>query len=144
MISLYVRVIVTWGYDLFGWGECVLSSVSVCGRLSHLEHVTMSTLCNKTGLGLTPPEFVTKSDLDVTFKELFILFLFFLLFLYSILSFLHNWSKNYRGINHLPYYNPYQNSTNRGMEDKLDSDEPRNWQFTSRYIFATILGWGQI
>ena len=40
----------------------------------------------------------------VSFKEMFIMFLFCVLLLYSIISFFNNWSKNYRGINHLPYY----------------------------------------
>ena len=37
-------------------------------------------------------------------KEAFILVLFFLLLLYSVISFLKSWNKNYRDINHLPFY----------------------------------------
>ena len=59
----------------------------------------------------TPPHLLTEpaqpSELNVTFKESFILFLFFLLLLYSVVTFFNNWSKNYRGVNHLPYYNHY-------------------------------------
>ena len=47
------------------------------------------------------------SDVSVSFKEIFILSLFFLLLFYSIASFLNNWSKNYRGINHVPFYATY-------------------------------------
>ena len=40
----------------------------------------------------------------VSGKEAFILVLFFLLLLYSVISFLKSWNKNYRDINHLPFY----------------------------------------
>ena len=40
----------------------------------------------------------------VSGKEAFILVLFFLLLFYSIISFLKSWNKNYRDINHLPFY----------------------------------------
>ena len=40
----------------------------------------------------------------VSGKEAFILFLFFLLLLYSVITFLKSWNKNYRDINHLPFY----------------------------------------
>ena len=42
--------------------------------------------------------------LQVSGKEAFILFLFFLLLLYSVVTFLKSWNKNYRDINHLPFY----------------------------------------
>jgi len=44
------------------------------------------------------------SSLKVSGKEAFILFLFFLLLLYSVVTFLKSWNKNYRDINHLPFY----------------------------------------
>ena len=50
---------------------------------------------------------VTTSQFSVSFKEIFILLLFLLLLLYSIVSFLNNWNKNYRGINHVPFYATY-------------------------------------
>ena len=61
------------------------------------------------------------SDFSVSFKEIFILSLFFLLLFYSIASFLNNWSKNYRGINHVPFYAAY-------MEDHQENGkhEPIN------------------
>ena len=40
----------------------------------------------------------------VSGKEAFILILFFLLLLYSVVTFLKSWNKNYRDINHLPFY----------------------------------------
>ena len=43
-------------------------------------------------------------SLQVSGKEAFILFLFFLLLLYSVVTFLKSWNKNYRDINHLPFY----------------------------------------
>ena len=42
--------------------------------------------------------------MTVSGKEAFILVLFFLLLLYSVISFLKSWNKNYRDINHLPFY----------------------------------------
>ena len=59
---------------------------------------------------------VTTSQFSVSFKEIFILFLFLLLLLYSIVSFLNKWSKNYRGINHVPFYAAY-------MEDGQENGE---------------------
>ena len=58
-----------------------------------------------------PPFKITTSDFDISGKEIFILTLFFILLLYSILSFLAQWSKNYREINHLPYYEIYIEET---------------------------------
>ena len=44
------------------------------------------------------------AKVTVSGKEAFILVLFFLLLLYSVISFLKSWNKNYRDINHLPFY----------------------------------------
>merc|ERR1712013_679735 len=61
------------------------------------------------------------SELSVSFKEIFILFLFFLLLLFSIVSFLDNWSKNYRGINHVPFY--LESSADNGVSELHWEDE---------------------
>ena len=47
----------------------------------------------------------------VSGKEAFILFLFFLLLLYSVITFLKSWNKNYRDINHLPFYTMCEDKT---------------------------------
>ena len=49
--------------------------------------------------------------LQVSGKEAFILFLFFLLLLYSVVTFLKSWNKNYRDINHLPFYTMCEDKT---------------------------------
>ena len=70
-----------------------------------------NVLC--VNLTASPPHLTTSGrpvTVNVTFKECFILFLFFLLLLYSVVTFFNNWSKNYRGVNHLPYYNHYLGS----------------------------------
>ena len=55
-----------------------------------------------------PPSYaIATSAFDVSVKEVFILTLFFVLLLYAIVSFLTQWNKNYREINHLPYYEIY-------------------------------------
>merc|ERR1719361_944718 len=66
---------------------------------------------NETSPG--PPD----ASIQVRPKEVFILVLFFLLLLYSVISFLSQWNKNYREINHLPYYEIYieKNSELQGM-----------------------------
>ena len=58
-----------------------------------------------------PPFNIVTSTFDVSAKELFILTLFFILLLYSVLTFLAQWNKNYREINHLPYYEIYIEET---------------------------------
>ena len=50
-------------------------------------------------------------SLQVSGKEAFILFLFFLLLLYSVVTFLKSWNKNYRDINHLPFYTMCEDKT---------------------------------
>ena len=47
----------------------------------------------------------------VSGKEAFILILFFLLLLYSVVTFLKSWNKNYRDINHLPFYTMCEDKT---------------------------------
>ena len=51
-----------------------------------------------------PPLVITTSDFNVSVKEIFILCLFLLLLFYSFVSFLKNWNKNYRDINHFPQF----------------------------------------
>ena len=51
-----------------------------------------------------PPMIITTSDFHVSFKEVFILSLMLLLLVYSVVSFLKNWNKNYRDINHFPHF----------------------------------------
>ena len=72
----------------------------------------MENICNNSHLMSTSsPSYPG----HVSFKEMFILFLFFLLLMYSVLSFLHNWNKNYRSINHLPYYSTFINASEIGI-----------------------------
>ena len=67
------------------------------------------------GLGIQelppPPLVIPTSVFEVSVKELFILSLFFILLMYAIISFLTQWNKNYREINHLPYYEIYIEET---------------------------------
>ena len=79
-----------------------------------MDQQTNITLCkcdcdNSTSDEETfPPPFkVRTSQFEVSGKELFILLLFFILLLYAVISFLSQWNKNYREINHLPYYEIY-------------------------------------
>ena len=69
-----------------------------------------------------PPLVIPTSSLEVSVKELFILSLFFILLMYAIISFLTQWNKNYREINHLPYYEIYQEETPPHSGEQL----PRN------------------
>ena len=67
------------------------------------------TLQNSSEAGsVKPPSYaIATSAFDVSVKEVFILTMFFVLLLYAIVSFLTQWNKNYREINHLPYYEIY-------------------------------------
>ena len=76
---------------------CNCSSEAVVKLQNSSEH-------DKTRL---PPFAIATSAFDVSVKEVFILTLFFVLLLYAIVSFLTQWNKNYREINHLPYYEIY-------------------------------------
>ena len=62
---------------------------------------------------------IADQSIQVRPKEVFILVLFFLLLLYSVISFLSQWNKNYREINHLPYYEIYieKNTQLQGLAD---------------------------
>ena len=75
-----------------------------CGRQHITLHTEPSLSPDEKIEDADPPIIITTSMLTVSVKEIFILLLIFLLLLYSIISFLSNWSKNYREINHLPYY----------------------------------------
>ena len=58
-----------------------------------------------------PPLVIPTSVFEVSVKELFILSLFFILLLYAVISFLTQWNKNYREINHIPFYEIYIEET---------------------------------
>ena len=60
---------------------------------------------------LIPPFSISTSAFEVSLKEICILAMFFILLLYSIITFLTQWNKNYRDINHLPYYQIYIEET---------------------------------
>ena len=75
-----------------------------CGRQNFTLHRETDSSPEEQNEDADPPIIITTSMLSVSLKEIFILLLIFLLLLYSIISFLSNWSKNYRDINHLPYY----------------------------------------
>ena len=75
--------------------------------------------CSNTSFSQT---MIPTSNFSVSFKEIFILFLFLLLLLYSIVTFLHNWSKNYRGINHVPYYATCKDD-GRGVENGENNEK---------------------
>ena len=79
-------------------------SCPCCGRQNFTPHTDPDLSPEKENEDSDPPIIITTSMLSVSAKEIFILLLIFLLLLYSIISFLSNWSKNYREINHLPYY----------------------------------------
>ena len=96
------------------WGEeeeederrsLVLAGPQSCQSDKDMEPLGCVNLTTSTSQHRTEP--TQPAGLNVTFKESFILFLFFLLLLYSVVTFFNNWSKNYRGVNHLPYYNHY-------------------------------------
>ena len=89
----------------------------------------MENICNNSHLMSTSsPSYPG----HVSFKEMFILFLFFLLLMYSVLSFLHNWNKNYRSINHLPYYSTFINASEIGINkmELLQSQAPVDWELS--------------
>ena len=88
-----------------------------------LRAAEMTSICNSCCNDLTNITTTNEttgpadSSIQVRPKEVFILVLFFLLLLYSVISFLSQWNKNYREINHLPYYEIYieKNSELQGM-----------------------------
>jgi hypothetical protein len=80
------------------------------------------------------------SDFSVSFKEIFILSLFFLLLFYSIASFLHNWSKNYRGINHVPFYADYmEDQRENGKHEPTKNGKHQAIETTSNQTSASSL-----
>ena len=90
----------------------------------------MDKNCNITELQLS------SSKVQWSFKESFIMLLFFILLLYSIISFLNQWSKNYRGINHLPYYATYLHSGNA-----IDNGKFVFFQFESLESYKKIINY---
>ena len=64
---------------------------------------------------LIPPFSISTSALEVSVKEICILAMFFLLLMYAVITFLTQWNKNYRDINHLPYYQIYIEETPRRL-----------------------------
>ena len=89
----------------------------------------MTSICNSCCNGSNGLNNITTTEttgpVDATIqvrpKEVFILVLFFLLLLYSVISFLSQWNKNYREINHLPYYEIYieKNPELQGMDGDI-------------------------
>ena len=87
-----------------------------------LRAAEMTSICNSccndlANITNTETTGTAETSIQVRPKEVFILVLFFLLLLYSVISFLSQWNKNYREINHLPYYEIYieKNSELQGI-----------------------------
>ena len=81
-----------------------------------------SSCCNDlTNMATNETTGAADPSIQVRPKEVFILILFFLLLLYSVISFLSQWNKNYREINHLPYYEIYieKNPELQGMDGDI-------------------------
>ena len=89
-------------------------------KLRAAEMTSICSSCCNDLTNMTTNETTGAADpsIQVRPKEVFILILFFLLLLYSVISFLSQWNKNYREINHLPYYEIYieKNSELQGMD----------------------------
>ena len=84
------------------------SSVCPCNCSSEVGVKSQNSSEHDEAGGVQPPPFtIATSAFDVSVKEVFILTMFFVLLLYAIVSFLTQWNKNYREINHLPYYEIY-------------------------------------
>ena len=91
-----------------------------------LRAAEMTSICNSccndlTNITTTEATDAPDKSIQVRPKEVFILVLFFLLLLYSVISFLSQWNKNYREINHLPYYEIYieKNSELQGIDGEI-------------------------
>ena len=91
-----------------------------------LRAAEMTSICNSccndlTNITTTEATDAPDNSIQVRPKEVFILVLFFLLLLYSVISFLSQWNKNYREINHLPYYEIYieKNSELQGIDGDI-------------------------
>ena len=72
-------------------------------------------------MGQEPPLVIPTSVFEVSVKEIFILSLFFILLLYAVISFLTQWNKNYREINHIPFYEIYIEETPPHTGEQLPS-----------------------
>ena len=95
----------SWEQEKLGAAEMTSICSSCCNDLSGLTNITTNQTAGTDSIQVRP-------------KEVFILVLFFLLLLYSVISFLSQWNKNYREINHLPYYEIYieKNSELQGTD----------------------------
>ena len=67
-----------------------------------------------------PPLVITTSDFNIHVKEIIILSLIFLLLVYAVVTFLNNWSKNYRDLNQAPFYSHAE------AEDDLSGGKKEN------------------
>ena len=100
----------SWEQEKLRAGEMTSICNSCCNGSNGLNNITTT---ETTG----PPD----ATIQVRPKEVFILVLFFLLLLYSVISFQSQWNKNYREINHLPYYEIYieKNQELQGMDGDI-------------------------